>query len=335
MSQLKSFTSSLGISVIVVVLSVVAGSRAEGPKPSQALDLTQIRGFNYTPSTARNDVEFWRDYDEAQVEHELDFARRLRLNQARIFLNYVVYERERDAFLKRMHHFVRAAHNRGIGTLVVVWDQCCVDDMPFYAAHEKKWYPNPGPKRLGQDFWPAGEKYAQDLVKTLSGEPGLEFWDIMNEPRVAQQADVREFVKHFAKVFKALDARTPITMGSAGLEDMAALGDSVDILSYHDYSSTRAAMLNMIQHAREISHQYNKPVMLTETACLGRANPYDVALEIYQREHMGWYIWELMISQSQWGAIHGVMYPDGLPSDNGKVARAGKNGEPPSQLQAA
>ncbi len=160
MSQLKSFTSSLGISVIVVVLSVVAGSRAEGPKPSQALDLTQIRGFNYTPSTARNDVEFWRDYDEAQVERELDFARRLRLNQARIFLNYVVYERERDAFLKRMHHFVRAAHNRGIGTLVVVWDQCCVDDMPFYAAHEKKWYPNPGAP--ARETWEDAERWVRN-----------------------------------------------------------------------------------------------------------------------------------------------------------------------------
>jgi hypothetical protein len=315
MNQLKFFRSSFGLTVLVVVLSVVVTSRAEGPKPSQGLDLTQIRGFNYTPSTARNDIEFWRDYNEAQVERELDFARRLHLNQTRIFLNYVVYEREREAFLERVRHFVRAAHERGIGTMIVVWDQCCVDEMPFYAAHEKKWYPNPGPKRLGQDFWPAGEKYAQDIVKTLSGEPGLDFWDIMNEPRVAQQEEVREFVKHFAKVFKALDAHTPITMGSAGLEDMAALGDAVDILSYHDYSSTRAGSLNMIQHASEISHRYNKPVMLTETACLGRANPYDMALEIYQKEHMGWYIWELMISQSQWGTIHGVVYPNGTVRD--------------------
>jgi len=99
MIRLKCFSSSSSATVLFVVLSVVASGRAEGPKPSQGLDLTQIRGFNYTLSTARNDIEFWRDYNEAQVERELDFARRLHLNQTRIFLNYVVYEREREAFL--------------------------------------------------------------------------------------------------------------------------------------------------------------------------------------------------------------------------------------------
>ena len=51
-----------------------------------------LRGFNYTPSTAVNDISFWRDYDEALVERELSYAQRLGLNSARPFLAYVVYE---------------------------------------------------------------------------------------------------------------------------------------------------------------------------------------------------------------------------------------------------
>jgi hypothetical protein len=45
-----------------------------------------------------------------------------------------------------------------------------------------------------------------------------------------------------------------------------------------------------------------------------------MALEIYQKEHMGWYIWELMIAQSQWGTIDGVVYPNGTVRDPSIVA---------------
>ena len=78
--------------------------------PTQAY--SHIRGFNYTPGNAFNDIAFWRDYDEKRVERELGYAQRLGLNSARVFLSYVVYEREPGAFLERLRHFVRAAHER-------------------------------------------------------------------------------------------------------------------------------------------------------------------------------------------------------------------------------
>jgi hypothetical protein len=56
-----------------------------------------LRGFNYTPSTATNDISFWRDYDEALIEKELTYAQRLGLNSARVFLSYVVYEHDKKA----------------------------------------------------------------------------------------------------------------------------------------------------------------------------------------------------------------------------------------------
>lgn len=294
-----------------LLVAVVAASGADVHR-----DFSQIRGFNYTPSSAYNDIAFWRDYDRTQVERELDFAKRLNLNEARVFLSYVVYEREPRAFLERVRHFVRAAHARGMGTMLVVWDQCCENEMPSYEAHEKKWYPNPGPKRLRPDFWPAGERYARDLVTTLAKEPGLSFWDIMNEPAIGKQEDVRRFVAHFAEVFRKLDPKTPITVGAIGAnQDSDTSGSFVDVLSYHDYSATRAGVSSQLQRGREIAKKYDKPLILTEAGCIGRANPYDMALEIYMNERLGWYIWELMISQGHWGRIHGVVYADGTVRD--------------------
>jgi hypothetical protein len=278
-------------------------------------DLSRIRGFNYTSSNAYNDIAFWRDYDPARVERELDFAKRLQLNQARVFLNYVVYQRNPEAFLGHVRHFARAAHGRGIGVMFVVWDDCCIDDMPNYDVADKRWYPNPGPRNLGENFWPAGDRYVRDLVKTVKDEPGVAFWDVMNEPGVRNGHYPDAFVRHFAQLLDELDPKTPTTVGAMRVQDMERYADVVRVLSFHDYSPTRADMADVINGAKTVAARLHKPLVLTETGCLGRANPYDMALEAYSKAGFGWYIWELMISQSHWGRIHGVVYPDGTVRD--------------------
>ena len=51
-----------------------------------------------------------------------------------------------------------------------------------------------------------------------------------------------------------------------------------DILSYHDYSPTVAEIDGYIQSAKAFAAKVHKPVLQTEMGCVGRGNPYDVAL---------------------------------------------------------
>ena len=62
-----------------------------------------------------------------------------------------------------------------------------------------------------------------------------------------------------------------------------------------------------------------KPLINTEMACVGRANPYDIEIEEHNKAHMGWFIWELMIAH-YWGNVHGIFYPDGTIRDPSIVA---------------
>ena len=293
---------------------------------------SHVRGFNYVPSTAVNDIAFWRDYDEALVERELTYAQRLGLNSARPFLAYVVYERDPKTFLARLRHFARASHERGISVMPVVWDSCFDSTLPTYESTENKWLPNPGVQRLGPDFWPAGEAYCRDLVQTLGPEPGLAIWDVMNEPMITQwvRADAPEreerirtiwnFVHHFCQVMKGLDGDHPITVGVAYAKNLAQVGAHVDVLSFHDYRATRAAIRAHIDEGIQLAKTLQKPLLISELACLARANPYDVTLEICQEIGIGWYLWELMIGVSRWRDIHGVVYPDGTVRDPSIVA---------------
>jgi hypothetical protein len=249
------------------------------------------------------------------------------LNSARVFLSYVVYEHDPDTFLRRLRHFVRAAYDRGMGTMPVVWDSCFSEVRPTYDIDLNDWIPNPGVQRLGGDFWPDGERYCQDLVQTLAPEPGLVLWDVMNEPLVTswvrQDVPNREqrvgtiwsFVYHFCEVIKRIDKEHPITVGVAYARRLEEIGDDVDVLSFHDYRPNRAAIRDHIAEGICSARKFQKPVFISELGCLARANPYDVTLEICQEAGIGWYLWELMIGISRWRDIHGVVYPDGTVRD--------------------
>ena len=57
----------------------------------------------------------------------------------------------------------------------------------------------------------------------------------------------------------------------------------------------------------------------SEMGCIGRSNPYDLALEIANEYNAGWYLFELMIN-GYWGDIHGLFYADGTIRDPAIIA---------------
>jgi hypothetical protein len=271
----------------------MSGAQRNVPK-----DVSTIRGFNYQSAPTLGHNEHWLQYDPAETERDLDYAKRLNLNQVRVFLGYAAYIHDKAAFRKNLVHFVRACHQRGIGVMPVV-------------TYPRAWSQD-------QASWPLAKEYAADLVNTIGNgkEPGLAFWDVHNEPRKERI----EFARHMAGVFRELDKKTPITIGCTTEGEMEATGsDLVDVLCFHDYSSTRGGIRANIERAKQYAAKAGKQVMNTEIGCIGRSNPYDVTLEEYMKAGMGWYIWELMITR-QWGTVHGVFYSDGTVRDPSIVA---------------
>jgi hypothetical protein len=120
--------------------------------------------------------------------------------------------------------------------------------------------------------------------------------------------------RFIATTFHNLDQNTPVTIGVAFERNMEPLADAVDVLSFHDYLQTRAAISRDIARAKAFAAGAGKPVINTEIGCVARANPYDVTLEEHVNAGVGWYIWELMITK-RWGNVHGVFYPDGTAAN--------------------
>jgi hypothetical protein len=96
--------------------------------------------------------------------------------------------------------------------------------------------------------------------------------------------------------------------------------DLVDVLSFHEYTQTRTSVEQSYRIAEETASRHgNKPRLNTETACIARANPYDMVLEVSQKHKTGWYVFELMI-HGYWSEVHGLVYPDGTVRDPSIIA---------------
>lgn len=283
------------IAVLISALTLSMTAQRRVPK-----DLSNVKGFNYQSAETIGHAEFWLQYNPAVTVRDLDYAKRLQLNQVRVFVPYAAWEKNREALRKNLLDFVRAAHERGIGV------------MPTMQYKFGEW--------KNRTAWSDARGFAADLVATLRSEPGLEIWDVENEPeccKLPPTPDNRLRMEHavyMAKVFHELDPVTPVTIGATFAENMIEMGGAVDVLSFHDYSPTRAQIRANIETAKQYAAETGKPLINSEIGCVARANPYDITLQEHMQAHVGWYIWELMIT-GNWGTVHGVFYPDGTVRD--------------------
>lgn len=287
---------NLLLAIVFAVVAVAPPAEAARRVPA---DLSGVRGFNYTPAEAATHTDQWLRYDPAVTERDFDYARRLELNQMRVMIPIALWADNKAAFHKAIVHLVRAAHARGIGVMPTL--QFPRDEM------------------MDEATWPKYRDSIADLVATIGKEPGLMMWDAQNEPDCCRLPDAvrNPRMKHaiyIAKLLHELDPVTPVTIGFTYVAGMIEAGDAVDVLSFHDYSTTQAVIRANIEKAKAYAAETHKPLINSEIACIARANPYDIALEEYSKAHVGWYIWELMIAP-YWGNVHGVFYADGTVRD--------------------
>jgi hypothetical protein len=290
--------------LFVALQTVFAGSNQKGSKFdfTGPKDPSLIRGFNYTPASAvspRHHIDAWVNYDSVTTIFDLSLAKSLNLNQARVFIMYNVFTEDKEDFPRKLRHFVRACHERGIGVMPVV---------------------GYGPWLRDSTQYPLAREWAQCLVDAIGDEPGLAMWDVMNEPdwpttRNEWYLSKFKCSKLLANTFHELDPNTPVTIGAAFVDGMIELADYVDVLQFHDYMQTREQIRNNIRRAKAFAAKVNKPLIDGEMGCIARANPYDITLQEHMNAHVGWYIWELMIVRQGWGTVHGVFYEDGSVRD--------------------
>jgi hypothetical protein len=300
---LKTFGSSLAALILIFQSTWLVAANV--PKT-----LSGVRGFNYTPASAQRSWDMWLHLDPQEVDRDFGYANELRLNQTRVFLPFGAWEQDSKTFSSNLASFMDIASKHHIGVMLVL-----VPYMPRPGGANEV---APGDLDARMQAW---IKAVADIVKD---KPSMAFWDVQNEPDFQgprEHPRAREdlarrmhLAQMFAETVHEVDKVHPTTVGCTYEKCMEDTASFADVLSFHDYSPTVAQIDENLSKASAFAARVHKPFFNTEMGCIGRANPYDVILHEYYKAHVGFYIWELMITR-YWGNVHGVFYPDGTVRD--------------------
>jgi hypothetical protein len=283
-------------------------------------DLSWMRGANYVPSYARNDVQIWMEYDPAVIDRELGYAEKLKLNTVRVFLNAAVFEHQPEKFLADFENFLSLADKHGLKVMPVLFDNCSSSEVVDVKNYKGKvWLPSPGFARMGDKDWPALEKFLAAVVGKHRDDRRIVLWDVMNEPETGEwgkpdgKTKIIAFVRRSLQRVREEKPVAPIGIGWRYSDQNTNAADLSDVLIIHDYLPEQP-MLEEIRRIKELGRAMNKPVIINEFAGRPR-QPIEAALPIIAREKIGWCFWELMIGKTTWSQgklpYQGHLYPDG------------------------
>lgn len=310
-----------------------------------------IVGFNYIPAYAVNSTEFWQNgsFDRKAVAQELSWAAEYGYNCARVFLPYILFEREREAFLKNIEIFLSVAAEKNIRVMPVLFDDCAFSGLlPYYGkqnepaplTHNSGWTPSPG-LLYSENLSKYGglEDYVKTIIGLYKNDERVLMWDLYNE--CGNNGRGSKSLYFLLKTFewaRAVSPSQPLTAGAWALHydvkddvlfcDMTALELS-DIITFHRYADaaeTRAFIKELKKTGR--------PLVCTEWMARVRFNSLiPSVLPVFAAENVGSVHWGLVNGKTQthipWDHdkskgepevwFHDVFHGDGRPYDEAEM----------------
>src|SRR5512133_1438089 len=279
-----------------------------------------MRGCNFIPSTAINQLEMWQaeTFDTATINRELGWAEGIGLNAMRVFLHHVAWQTDSAGFKDRMKQYLTIADKHGIKTIFVVFDDCW---NPTYKAgkqpepkpgiHNSGWLRDPG-DLLYQDtsLFVVLEKYSKDIFRSFANDTRIVMWDLYNEP--GNSAYENKSMNLLAKVFswaREVNPSQPLTAGvwNIKLRDLNKFQlENSDVISYHNYSTD--SLHRKVIDSLKI---YGRPLICTEYMARKHNSRFDNIMPMLKSEN---------IAAINWGLVTGktnTMYAWDEPTPDG------------------
>lgn len=336
MNRMEQVSLGLALLFVLGVASVGLGAENRVPPVRQARWSAEraqrwydrqpwLVGCNYAPSTAINQLEMWQadTFDLPTIDRELTWARELGFNSVRVFLHHLLWEQDREGFLKRVEQFLEVADRHRIGAMLVpldgVWDpfpQLGKQREPKPHVHNSGWVQSPGAEILGD---PARhdelESYIKGVIERFKDDRRVQVWDLFNEPEnpnVSAYGDkelpnkAERSLMLIQKVFawaREVGPSQPITSGvwmgnwadEGKLTPMERfLLEHSDVISFHGYGPPEE-----VKTCVENLGRYGRPILCTEYMARPRGSTFDPILGYFKDKKVGAYNWGFVAGKSQ------------------------------------
>jgi len=291
-------------------------------------------GFNYVPGSASNDVEMWQaeTFDPEGIDRELGWAAETGFNSCRVFVNYIVWEDDREGLLNRFDEFLGIAARHGISVMPVLFDDCAfsakggaessIDPKagkqrePIPGVHNSCWSPSPGPTMV-RDHSKYGllEGYVKGMIGRFAKDERIIFWDLYNESGNSGLGNDSLILASSAfRWAREVGPIQPITIGTTGAHaDSSKINEmrleASDIHTFHTYGS-RERLLGTIEWYEKLG----RPAICTEWMARTLGSKIESHLPVFHEKKIGCYNWGLIAGRSQtyypWGSKIGAAEPE-------------------------
>jgi len=327
----------LAAAVATLLLGTAAASgRAEQRWSRQkAADWAKRHGWlvgcNFIPSTAINQLEMWQadTCDATTSDRELGGAADLGFNSVRVFLHNLLWDQDRNGFLKRLEQFLTIADRHRIGVVFVLLDGCW-DPQPHLGKqrpprphlHNSGWVQAPGAAVLGDPTrHDQLRPYVEGVIRHFRTDQRIHAWDLFNEPdnpntnsygqaglktELPPERKARMARLLLEKAFRWARAAGPTQPLTAGLwrgrwSDPQALSpinklmlENSDVVSFHCYGP-----LPQMRRCLQSLRQYGRPILCTEYMSRGTGCTFRAILPYLKEQRVAAYNWGLVAGKTQ------------------------------------
>lgn len=239
-------------------------------------ELPWLRGCDYIPASAINQIEMWSadTYDEAQIEKEMGWAEDLGFNTMRVYLSSVVWQNDAEGLKARMDNFLTKASAHGIRPLFVFLDDCWNAEShygkqpePKPGVHNSGWVRDPSDSLRADTtaLYALLGAYIKDVLTYFAQDERILLWDMYNEPGNSDY--LGKSLPLLKKTFEWAREVNPSQPITAGIWNTGRNFDALnafqlqnsDVISYHNYSTRQ-------NHETEIKYlrMFNRPLVCTE-----------------------------------------------------------------------
>jgi len=285
-----------------------------------------VVGCNYVPANAINQLEMWQEetFSPELINKELEMAASLGFNTIRVFLHQLVWQKNPEAYLDRIDLFLRIAFEKGIKTMLVlfdsVWDpfpKLGKQPEPKINVHNSGWVQCPGYDILNDPTrYDELRDYVQGIVSYFKNDERVLIWDLFNEPDNMNLTSYKDddYEHHKAELSMLLLKKTinwvrminpcqPITMAPwkedwSSDDVLTALDNYMfthsDVISFHCYED-KTDMLNRINALK----RFGRPMLCTEYMARPFKNTFQEILPVLKDHNVGAYNWGFVEGKTQ------------------------------------
>ncbi|HDS07374.1 MAG TPA: 1,4-beta-xylanase [Bacteroides sp.] len=279
-----------------------------------------LRGANFNPSTAINQLETWQkeSFDPVTIDRELGWAEDIGFNCMRVYLHHLAWQVDREGFISRMDQYLDIADQHGIKTIFVFFDDCWnaiyqagKQPEPRPGIHNSGWVRDPGDLLFqNPSLMDTLEVYVKEVMEHFSEDDRVVLWDLYNEP--GNNGLGNRSMPLLKNVFAWAREVVPSQPVSVGVwnKDLVDLNrfqlENSDIITYHNYADRE-------HHRRTIDSLkvYRRPMICTEYMARTRGSRFENIMPMLKEEKIGAINWGLVSGKSNTIYAWDTPMPDG------------------------